>query len=254
VLICARPISKADLSGADLYRVDLTHSSLVSTNLKAARLKDCRIYGISAWDLRGTPVEQANLIITPYEQPAITVDDLKVAQFIYLLLNNPESRSVIDTLTTKVVLILGRFTEERKAVLDAIRDELRGRNYIPILFDFDRPDSKDYIETVVTLARMARFVVADVTDPKVVLQDLEGIKALGVPVQPILLQGAGTSVVLIDFMKFDWFLKLHLYRDQQDLLASLSEKVITPAEEKANEIRQRRQEAEAMIKALGSQG
>ena len=257
-------LSDANLSGADLREADLlyvnlrgadlTYSSLVGTNLERALLKDCRIYGISAWDPHGTPAEQANLIITPEDQPAITVDDLKVAQFIYLLLNNPEIRSVIDTITTKVVLILGRFTEERKAVLDAVRDALRGRNYIPILFDFDRPDSKDYIETAVTLARMARFVIADVTDPKVVLQELEGIKALGVPVQPILLHGAGTSVVLVDFMKFPWFLKLHLYRDQQDLLASLAENVITPAEEMANAIRQRRQEAEAEIRGLERDG
>ena len=35
----------------------------------------------------------------------------------------------------KTVLILGRFTAERKAVLDALRDELRKRNYLPILFE-----------------------------------------------------------------------------------------------------------------------
>ena len=33
----------------------------------------------------------------------------------------------IDTITSKVVLILGRFTEERKKVLDALGDELRKR-------------------------------------------------------------------------------------------------------------------------------
>ena len=39
----------------------------------------------------------------------------------YLLLNNEEIRHVIDTITSKVVLILGRFMPERKAILDAIR-------------------------------------------------------------------------------------------------------------------------------------
>jgi hypothetical protein len=32
------------------------------------------------------------------------------------------------------VLILGRFTDERKEVLDALRDELRKRDYLPIPF------------------------------------------------------------------------------------------------------------------------
>ena len=52
-----------------------------------------------------------------------------MAQFIYLLLHNEKIREVIDTITSKAVLILGRRTPARKAVLDAIRDELRRRNY-----------------------------------------------------------------------------------------------------------------------------
>ena len=41
-----------------------------------------------------------------------------------------------------VVLILGRFSAERKLVLDALRDELRKseRNYVPVVFDFEQPD------------------------------------------------------------------------------------------------------------------
>jgi len=49
-----------------------------------------------------------NLIITDDNEPTITVDNLEVAQFIYLLLNNQKIRDVIDTITSKVVLILGR--------------------------------------------------------------------------------------------------------------------------------------------------
>ncbi len=66
---------------------------------------------------------QLNLLITPNraDEPTITIDNLNVAQFIYLLLNNKEIREVIDTITSKVVLILGRFTNERKKVLDAVK-------------------------------------------------------------------------------------------------------------------------------------
>jgi hypothetical protein len=74
-------------------------------------------------------------------------------------------RDFIDTMTAKGVLILGRFNDERKVVLDA----LRNRNYLPILFDFDSPVSKDPTGTVATLASLARFVIADVTDQKVSL-------------------------------------------------------------------------------------
>ena len=61
----------------------------------------------------------------------------QVAQFIYLLLHNDKIRQVIDTITSKAVLILGCFTDERKAVLDALREELRKFENLPILFDFE---------------------------------------------------------------------------------------------------------------------
>ena len=70
------------------------------------------------------------------------------------------------------MLILGRFTDERKAVLDALRDELRKRDYLPILFDFDKPTSRNTVETITLLARTARFVIADISDAKSVLQEL----------------------------------------------------------------------------------
>jgi hypothetical protein len=50
--------------------------------------------------------KQQNLIITDRDQPVITVDNIKVAQFIYLLLDNKEIRDVIDTIGRKLVLIL----------------------------------------------------------------------------------------------------------------------------------------------------
>ena len=62
-----------------------------------------------------------------------------------------------------MVLILGRFTDERKAVLDTLRDELRKQDYLPILFDFEKPASRNTDETITLLARMARFVIADIS-------------------------------------------------------------------------------------------
>jgi hypothetical protein len=119
--------------------------------------------------------QQNNLVITPLDEPEITVDNVEVAQFVYLLLHNEKVRDVIDTITSKAVLILGRFTDERKAVLDALRDELRNRNLLPILFDFAIPASRDVTETIKTLASLARFVIADVTDATEVRVELQKI-------------------------------------------------------------------------------
>ena len=136
-------LREAKLIGANLFRADLSGADLISASLvdadiRNADLTGCRIYGVSAWGLKlNDETKQQNSIITaPWDESEITIDDIEVAQFIYLMLNNQKIREVIDTITSKVVLILGRFTDERKAVLDALRDELRKRNYLPILFDF----------------------------------------------------------------------------------------------------------------------
>src|SRR5262249_16389838 len=165
----------ADLRAADLTHANLTEAILIRTNFKDAKLNDCRIYGISIWDLDLTGAEQAGLIITPHNEPSITVDNLEVAQFIYLLLHNENIRHVIDTITFKVVLILGRFTPKRKTVLDAVREALRQRDLVPVLFDFPPPVSRDLTETITMLARMARFIIADITDAKSIPQELMAI-------------------------------------------------------------------------------
>ena len=46
---------------------------------------------------------------------------------------------MIEISTSKAVLILWHFVDECKAVLDALREELRKRDYFPILFDFAVP-------------------------------------------------------------------------------------------------------------------
>jgi hypothetical protein len=110
--------------------------------------------------------KQQNLVITREGESEVTVDNIEVAQFVYLLLHNEKIRNVLDMITTKAVLILGRFTEGRKNILDALQEELRRRDYLPILFDFEKSIGRDITETVSLLARMARFVVADITDAK----------------------------------------------------------------------------------------
>ena len=240
-------LRKANLSGADLTGTDLTGSNLTGANLKSAilirtnlnkaDLTGCYVYGLSVWDVQLRGAIQKDLVITPDYDPTITVDNLEVAQFIYLLLNNEQIRHVIDTITSKVVLILGRFTPERKVVLDAIRDELRKRDYLPVLFDFEKPDNRDITETVSTLAHMAKFVIADITDAKSIPQELMAIvPALpSVPVQPLLLASQREYGMFEHFKRYPWVLEPFLYQDQDGLLAALNDNVIGPAEAKAKE-------------------
>lgn len=250
-ILCRAKLVRADLMGADLYKADLTNADLehailkyarlVETKLQNANLTGSAIYGVSVWQPDMEGALQSDLIITRPEEPMVTVDDLEVAQFIYLLLNNQKIRSVIDTVARKAVLILGRFTPERKAVLDAIREALRKKNYLPILFDFDKPTTRDYTETMSTLAHLSRFIIADLSDPKSIPLELQAVvPELAVPVQPLLLSGQSEFSMFVDLRKkYHWVLATHQYTDIADLLASLGDKVIAPAEQKAKELEKR---------------
>jgi uncharacterized protein YjbI with pentapeptide repeats len=248
-------LSGANLRGATLRGSYLNQAVLVNTDLTGADLTGCRVYDVSAWELRlDETTKQQNLVITPDGEPEITVDNIEVAQFLYLLLNNRKIRDVIDTITSKVVLILGRFTDKRKKVLDALRDELRQRKYLPILFDFEKPRSRSTVETITLLARMARFVVADISDAKSVLQELQAIvpDLPSVPVQPIILAMQEEPGMFDFYRNFRSFLEVHRYAGQEQLIADLAGKVIAPAEKKAEELGERRRKFEAELNKLNS--
>jgi hypothetical protein len=239
----------ANLSGANLSGANLQIAALVNTDLAGADLTGCRIYGVSAWRLNlDSRTKQQNLVITHSSEAAITVDNIEVAQFIYLMLHNEKIRDVIDTITSKAVLILGRFTDERKAVLDALREELRKHDYLPILFDFDVPATRDITETVSLLARMARFIIADLTDPSSIPKELEAIvPGLAVPVQPLLEGSSRPYAMFKDYWKYEWVLPVYRYEGMALLLATLAERVIAPAEGKLKALEERRRMIEAEL-------
>jgi hypothetical protein len=180
------------------------------------------------------------LIITPENEPEVTADDIEVAQFLYLMLRNEKIRNVIDAVVSKVVLILGRFSDAQKPVLDAIRADLRGRNLVPVLFDFSKPASKDLTGTVETLARMARFIIADLTDPSSIPHELATIVPFlrTTPVLPLRLAGSSGYSMFSDFQKAypGWVLPTYEYSDVKSLLTELGT-VIAPAEDRVRALR-----------------
>jgi hypothetical protein len=59
-----------------------------------------------------------------------------------------------------------------------------------ILFDFDKPASQDLTATVSTLAHLARFIIADLSDPSSIpIRAGDVVPTTPIPVQPILLSG-----------------------------------------------------------------
>jgi uncharacterized protein YjbI with pentapeptide repeats len=228
----------ADLSGVDLSGADLSKTQLANAVLKKARIVDCAVFGVSAWGAATEGAEQRNLRITDLGEPLVAVDDLELAQFTYLLLNNRRLRTLITEISSKLVLILGHFTEERQPILEGMRDALRRAGYAPVVFDSEPRRGREIIEIMWTLARMARFVIADFTEAASVAQELRAVvpDLPQVPVQPLLISGEPESKVIDQMRRNRSVLSLYRYRDAEGLIGALEERILAPAEAMAREL------------------
>ena len=126
--------------------------------------------------------------------------------------------------------------------MKAIKDELRRRGYLPLVLDFEPLGNRDPTEMISLLARLSRFITADLTDSQMLPRELRGIipNLSSVPVQPILQQDYPDYGMGDNFGSHPWFLEIHRCIDLDDLLPSFGEKGIEPAEAKAKELREMR--------------
>jgi uncharacterized protein YjbI with pentapeptide repeats len=226
-------LGMADLRGADLSNANLRRSHIVETKLDGAVLRGAQVYGVSAWDISvSADTVQNDLVISrASEDPRIAVDDIRVAQFIYLLLDNRNIRTVIETIGRKGVLLLGRFSPERKAVLDELREELRGRGFLPIVFDFERAASRDITETVMILAGLSLFIIADITNPRSAPLELQAtVPDYMTPFVPILERNEEPFAMFGDLKaKYDWVLDPLIYDTAASLRAVFEPAILGPA-------------------------
>ena len=178
----------------------------------------------------------------PHE-PEITIDNIEVAQFVYLLLHNEKIRDVIDTIGKKGVLLLGRFTEGRIQILERLREKLRSLGFVPMVFNFDKPETKDFTETVRLLANLSHFVIVDITNPRSAPLELQAtVPDYMIPFVSILEEGQDPFAMFVDLQnKYDWVLEPVIgYSSVDRLIEVLEDKIVRPAEAKFNQLLARR--------------
>jgi len=228
-----------DLSGSNLQSASFVKSKLLSCNITGAL-----VYGVNAWDVAiSDDTTQLDLVVTEErERDRVKVDDLRVAQLIHLILTNSNIRQVIETVGNKAVLVLGRFSEERKLVLEGLRRELRRQGLVPIIFDFQGPAHRDFTEVVSTLAGLCLFVIADITSPKSVPLELHAtVPNLMLPFVPILQEGEAPLSMFRDLQnKYDWVLPTLEYGTAESLIEVLDQAVIQPALKVREHLQQRK--------------
>jgi uncharacterized protein YjbI with pentapeptide repeats len=231
-------LSRANLRHAILRRAELYACRLVGADLSFADLTDSIVYGTSAWNLKLDGAIQNDLVITPAGSPKVTVDNIELAQFVSLLLKSSRIRDVINTMTSKAVLILGRFTPSRKEILDAVRERLKELGYVPIIFDFDRVAQRDFTETIMILCGMCLFVIADISDPSAVPVELATtVPNYMVPFVPILEHGMPPYSMFVNLQtKYHWVLDVVLYENKDVLVGALERVIVQPAMRKQEQL------------------
>lgn len=209
---------ETSFKGSSFMNTKMEHMSFVNTDFSDAKLEGCFIYGISSWDLKLYNSIQKNLVITPNDMPNITVDNIELAQFLYLMINNQHLRNVINTITSKVVLILGNFSPERKAILDKIREYLKVRDVIPVIFDFEKPSSRNLTETVMTLASISKYVIADLSSPRSIPHELASVarQLPSIRFYPIIVTGEKPFGMFDDYSSYPWIRPIKEY-DEEDI-------------------------------------
>jgi uncharacterized protein YjbI with pentapeptide repeats len=168
----------ANFDGATFVNCNLNRINLAGASFRVKEITETVIYGISAWDLTiSADSRQSKLVIEKsYElysdliqqgKIPMMVDDIELAQFIYYLSDHKRLRGTLNILNEKGVLLLGRFKDGGLERLYTLRQFLQDRGYMAMIFDFTRPDNLSFTETIVTMAGLAKFVIADLSGPSV---------------------------------------------------------------------------------------
>lgn len=209
-----------NLSNSKFINTFLSGSNISRANLNDSIIKKSTIFGLSAWGVSTENSVQEDLTITnDYDESIITVDNLEIASFIYLISNNKKVSQAIDNITTKVVLILGRFTEKRLDILTHIKLVLKQMGFVPVLFDFEKPRERDLTETIGLIGRMSRFVIADLTDAKSIPQELSELipHSPSIKFVPIVEKDNNGYSMFEHWVHYPWVEKKFEYKNKEDL-------------------------------------
>ena len=229
---------QVDLTQADLSRANLSHARIAESDLTQARLVDCIVTGIQVAHLSLDGAKQSNLILAFGNTHPVLLDELEMAQFISIMLESEAIRKTVGSPLSKLVLILGCFAGERKIILDAMRGELKSAGYQVAAIDFSNATLRQDNRILSSLAGLARFVIAEITEPRGVLQALVSIveSSPPVPIQIVHEQGAKPGRLNEGLKRYDWVFAPRSYKDGGELVKLLRQDLIGVSEAKAKEL------------------
>lgn len=223
-------LSNTSIIDMKLQDIDLSFARLINTKIYDSELISCRVFGSSAWKCDIINSKQENIVITPKDDFEVCVDSIESAQAIYMFLANSKIRNFIDSSSKTLCLILGRFTEKRISVLKTIKKQINESGNIAILFDFAKPSSRNFTETVTLLAHLSKIIIADISDPRSIPHELQTIVPRLPSVRVLLIQekASGTYAMVEDLSCYSWVEKIFHYDTIEELSEYIKSKIADP--------------------------
>lgn len=233
-------LTDASFAGATFRNCNLNRVNLAGADFRVEEITETVVYGVAAWDLvTDDEMKQSRLVIEKtYElysdiiaggRIPLMVDDIELAQFVYYLSSHKKMRDIINVLNSRGVLLLGRFGGGGLDRLYRLSDWLRERNYMPMIFDFERPDSANTTETVLTMAGLSKFLIADLSGPSVPQELHATMTNFWKPV--IVYSEKKPYAMYADLAEKSFFTKEIVYSTESQLFAKLAKAL--PAAERA---------------------
>lgn len=169
-------------------------------------------------------------------QRVITVNSVQTAVVVNLLLESGGLSTLVDALSFKTVLLMGRFTGEQKAFFDVLKEELFNRNYVAVSFDFENPTNRSLAEMLTMLAGMSRFIIADLTNAIVPIELARIVPQLSsVPIVPLIERSEKPFAIFNDLSRlYSWVLEPTVYTGTRDV-PQLVAQIVERAESKIRE-------------------
>ena len=153
---------------------------------------------------------------------------------------------MIDTIGKKGVLLLGRFTKGRIQVLERLREKLRSLGFVPMVFNFDKPEAEGFHRDGPFAGWAVTFVIVG-TSPIPGRRRLSCRRLCRITwSRSSLYWSRGRTPLPCSWTfatEYDWVLKPVIgYPSIDRLIEVLEQKVVGPAEVKFNQLLARRHE------------
>ena len=230
---------QANLRGANLRGASLEKAQFIESNLEEADLSECKVYNLSAWNLKLPGAIEKDLVISNGPNPVVILDNLEISRMISRSLYHSGLQKGVEQSSSPIVLILGRFFDSRKKIIEGMKEQLRSKHYIPVSLESPVPAPR-MKEFLLKLARHSLFIIADMTGAEDLFRSLVSIAPeLQLPVQIIEESLSKEPALFQESGLYPMILPVYRYEGRENLLSRFAEKIISPGELKFKEMKEK---------------